>query len=143
MTSRYLLDTSTLSAAIAPKPSRTAIQRLTQRGPQCAIAAIVWNELLYGCERLEKGKRKAELEAFLHDVVLTSFPILPYDRDAATWHGVERARQEREGRPSPYVDGQIAAIARVNDLTLVTANVNDFSRFKGLTIEDWTRARRN
>ena len=139
MTLRYLLDTSTLSAAIAPKPNRPALLRLTERGPQCAIAAIVWNELLYGCERLAKGARKSELEAYLHDVVLTSFPVLPYDRAAATWHGIERARQEREGRPSPYVDGQIAAIARVNDLTLVTVNVKDFGRFSDLTIEDWTR----
>jgi len=117
------------------------MQRLEQRGPQCAIAAIVWNELIYGCERLEKGRRKNELEAYLHDVVLTSFQVLPYDRDAATWHGIERARQESGGRPSPYVDGQIAAIARVNDLILVTVNVKDFTRFKDLAVEDWTRAR--
>jgi tRNA(fMet)-specific endonuclease VapC len=141
LTLRYLLDTSTVSAAIAPKPSRTVIRRLEQRGTQCAIAAVVWNELLYGCERLEKGKRKSELEAYLHDVVLTSFPILPYDRSAATWHAIERARQERAGKPGPYVDGQIAAIASVNDLTLVTANIRDFARFKKLTVEDWSRVR--
>ncbi|HEY8172015.1 MAG TPA: PIN domain-containing protein, partial [Dehalococcoidia bacterium] len=99
---RYLLDTSTLSAAISAKPNRIILRRLTQRGPQCAIAAIVWNELIYGCERLEAGKRKTELEAYLQDVVLKSFPILPYDEAAATWHGVERARQERAGRPAPY-----------------------------------------
>jgi tRNA(fMet)-specific endonuclease VapC len=136
---KYLLDTSTLSAAIAPKPSKKALERLTQRGQECAIAAIVWNELLYGCERLAKGNRKAELEAYLHDVVLSSFPVLPYDREAATWHGIERARQDREGRPTPYVDGQIAAIARVNDLTLVTVNTKHFSRFRDLVIEDWTQ----
>jgi tRNA(fMet)-specific endonuclease VapC len=141
LTLRYLLDTSTVSAAIAPRPSRTVVQHLDQRGLQCAVAAVVWNELLYGCERLENGKRKSELEAYLHDVIVTSFPILPYDRSAATWHAVERARQERAGKPSPYVDGQIAAIARVNDLTLVTVNVKDFARFKDLTVEDWTRVR--
>jgi tRNA(fMet)-specific endonuclease VapC len=81
------------------------VQRLIQRGPQCAIASIVWNELIYGCERLEPGKRKLRLEAYLRDVVLTSFPILAYDVDAAAWHGVERARLERTGQPGPYVDG--------------------------------------
>lgn len=101
---------------------------------------MVWNELTYGCERLESGKRKAELEAYLRDVVLKSFPILPYDREAASWHALERARQERVGRPGPYVDGQIAAIAYVNNLILVTANVRDFARFKGLSLEDWTAA---
>ena len=140
MTIRYLLDTSVLSAAIAPKPSRAVLQRLGQRGIQCATASVVWNELNYGCERLESGKRKAELEAYLRDVVLKSFPILPYDQEAATWHALERARQERVGRPGPYVDVQIAAIAYVHDLVLVTANVKDFARFKGLTLEDWTAA---
>jgi len=101
---------------------------------------VVWNELTYGCERLESGKRKAELEAYLRDVVLKSFPILPYDQEAATWHALERARQERVGRPGPYVDGQIAAIAYVHDLILVTANLKDFARFKGITLEDWTAA---
>ena len=104
---------------------------------------MVWNELTYGCESLEAGKRKAELEAYLRDVVLKSFPILPYDQEAATWHALERARQERVGRPGPYVDGQIAAIAYVHDLILVTTNVKDFARFKGLTVEDWTAGSRN
>jgi tRNA(fMet)-specific endonuclease VapC len=143
LTLRYLLDTSVLSALIAPKPNRAVLRRLGQREIQCATASVVWNELSYGCERLEPGKRKVELEAYLRDVVLKSFPILPYDEEAATWHAFERARQERVGRPGPYVDGQIAAIARVHELILVTANVKDFKRFRGLTVEDWTTATRS
>ena len=77
------------------------VHRLTQRGPQCAITSIVWNELNYGCERLESGKRKLELQAYLRDVVLTSFPILPYDEEAAAWHFVERTRLERAGAAEP------------------------------------------
>ena len=141
MNLKYLLDTSTLSAVIAMKPNRTVISRLGQHGSQCAIAAIVWNELVYGCERLAKGKRKVELTAFLYDVVLKSFPVLAYDERAATWHGLERARQELTGRPRPYVDGQIAAIAHVNELIVVTANVRDFSGFKDLVVADWTKTR--
>ncbi len=143
MTLKYLLDTSVLSAAIAPKANRSVLQRLGQRGLQCATASVVWNELTYGCERLESSKRKAELDAYLRDVVLKSFPILPYDQEAATWHAIERVRQERVGRQGPYVDGQIAAIAYVHDLILVTANVKDFARFKGLTVEDWTAGTRS
>jgi tRNA(fMet)-specific endonuclease VapC len=37
----------------------------------------------------------------------------------------------------PYADGQIAAIAFVHALTLVTANVRDFRSVKGLHVEDW------
>lgn len=138
MNLKYLLDTSTLSAVIAAKPDRNVVTRLGRRGSQCAIASVVWNELVYGWNRLPDGKRKTELDAFLHEVVLKSFPILPYGEAEATWHGTERARQERIGRPGPYVDGQIAAIAQVNNLTLVTANVKDFERFKDLRVEDWT-----
>jgi tRNA(fMet)-specific endonuclease VapC len=105
----------------------------------CAIAAPVWHELTYGCRRLPAGKRRVALEAYLEDVIRRSFPILPYDDAAATWHGQERARLERIGRPAPYVDGQIAAIARVHGLMLVTANTEDFSRFKGIKVRDWTR----
>jgi tRNA(fMet)-specific endonuclease VapC len=138
---RYLLDTSTISATISAKPNQLVVRRLTQRSEQCAIAAVVWNELVYGVERLEPGKRKSELAAFLHEVVLKSFPVLAYDATAAGWHGAERARRERAGRRAPYVDGQIAAIAVVNDLVLVTANVKDFDGFRDLSVEDWTRAR--
>lgn len=141
MTLKYLLDTSTVSSAISARPDRNVLNRLTQRGHECAIASVVWDELTYGCARLDPGKRKAELEAYLRDVVLKSFPILPYDQAAASWHGVERARLERAGRSGPYVNGQIAAVARVHDLVLVTANVRDFARFKDLEVEDWTRNR--
>jgi tRNA(fMet)-specific endonuclease VapC len=68
---------------------------------------------------------------------------LPYDESAAAWHGIERARQEQVSRPAPYVDGQIAAVALVNDLILVTANVKDFGgKFSDLDVEDWTAAGR-
>jgi tRNA(fMet)-specific endonuclease VapC len=82
------------------------------------------------------------LEAYLEEVVREAFPILPYDELAAAWHGRERARLEALGRPAPYVDGQIAAIAHVNDLVLVTANAGDFAHFEELKVEDWTRAAR-
>ena len=66
-------------------------------------------------------------------------PVLPYDQEAASWHARERARLGKRGRPPSAADGQIAAIASVNDLTLVTANVKDFRRFKDLVVEDWSR----
>jgi tRNA(fMet)-specific endonuclease VapC len=138
---RYLLDTGTLSAVIAPKPNRAVIERLARRQEQCAISAIVWDELTYGCARLPASRRKQELQAYLDDVVHASFPILAYDESAAHWHGIERAHQESAGRPKPYVDGQIAAIARVNDLILVTTNTRHFRGFRDIAIEDWTKSK--
>ncbi len=63
----------------------------------------------------------------------------PYDDVAATWHAGERARLERAGKPRPFADGQIAAIAAVNELVLVTRNVKDFKSFRGLELTDWAR----
>lgn len=122
-------------------PSPEIVKRLGSHGHECAIAAPVWHELTYGCQRLPRGKRRAALEIYLQSVVLASFPVLAYDEVAAHWHGHERARLAGLGRPAPYVDGQIAAIAQVNDLILVTANVKDFARFKDLKIENWSRRR--
>ena len=141
MTLRYLLDTSIVSSPVSKIPDREIVRQLDEHGPECAIAAPVWHELTYGCRRLPKGKRRAALEEYLQDVVRASFPILPYDEIAAMWHGHERARLEALGRPAPFVDGQIAAIARVNQLVLVTLNTRDFARFKEIAVEDWSKRR--
>lgn len=141
MTIRYLLDTSIVSSPISKAPNSEIVKHLDSHGYECAIAAPVWHELTYGCHRLPRGKRRAALESYLQDVVAASFPCLAYDEAAAHWHGRERARLDGLGRPAPYVDGQIAAIAFVHDLVLVTANVKDFARFKGVEVRNWTKRR--
>ena len=139
MTLRYLLDTSIVSSPVSRIPDPEIVRQLEEHSVECAIAAPVWHELAYGCRRLPKGKRRAALETYLQDVVRASFPILPYDEIAAVWHAHERARLEAVGRPPPYVDGQIAAIARANGLALVTTNAKDFTRFKDLKVVDWSQ----
>ena len=144
MTIRYLLDTSIVSSPISKVPNADIVKHLEANGHECAIAAPVWHELTCGCHRLPRGKRRAALETYLQDVVLASFPVLAYDELAAHWHGHERARLEGLeglGRPAPYVDGQIAAIAFVRDLVVVTVNVKDFARFKDVAVENWSKRR--
>jgi tRNA(fMet)-specific endonuclease VapC len=135
---RYLLDTNIVSIPISKKPIAAVVERLRKHGEQCGIAAPVWHELKYGCERMPRGKHRAALEEYLTNVVRAAFPILPYDDAAATRHGIERARPDGEGAPHPFVDGQIAAIAQVNGLILVTRNTSDFARYEDLQLEDWT-----
>jgi tRNA(fMet)-specific endonuclease VapC len=65
--------------------------------------------------------------------------VTTYDEVAATWHGEERARLEALGRPAPFADGQVAAIAHVNGPVLATTKEKDFTRFKGLTVENWSK----
>jgi tRNA(fMet)-specific endonuclease VapC len=139
VTLRYLLDTSVVSSPASKIPNPAIVRRLNERGHECAIAAPVWHELTYGCRRLPRGKRRTALEHYLTDVVRASFPILPYDDVAATWHGEERARLEALGRPSPYADAQIAAVAYANGLVLATANPKDFLGFRQLEVENWSK----
>lgn len=139
MNVRFLLDTSIVSSPISKEPNAGVLRRLEEHGHECAIAAPVWHELTFGCQRLPRSKRRTAIKAYLESVVQASFPVLAYDREAARWHGVERARLEALGKPAPFVDGQIAAIAHVNQLTLVTANVKDFARFKDVDVVNWSR----
>lgn len=141
MTLRFLLDTSVVSVPVSKTPDEAVLRRLDEHGLECAIAAPVRHELTYGRRRLPKGKRRTALDAYLEHVVRGSFPILPYDEAAAAWHGQERARLEALGRPAPFVDGQIAAIARVHGLVLVTTNEQDFARFKGVSVANWSKRR--
>jgi tRNA(fMet)-specific endonuclease VapC len=97
----------------------------------------VWHELLFGWERLPSSRRRERIGSYLFDVVRASLPILPYDAPAAVWHATERARLQASGRTPPFVDGQIAAIARVHDLVLVTSNGADFAAFEDVRLADW------
>ena len=133
---RYLLDTSIVSETRKLRPNGAILERIMRHGGVCAIGAPVWQEVLYGCERLPRGRRRTNLEDHLQNVVRQLFPIFPYDEAAATWHASERARLERRGKTPPFVDGQIAAIAAVRGLTVVTANVEDFKAFD-VRVERW------
>lgn len=87
--------------------------------------------------RMPASKRRAELEAYLRETVATSLPILPYDQDAADYHAAERSRLTALGLTPPYADGQIAGIAYVHNLVVVTSNVSDFRNFDGVDVVDW------
>jgi tRNA(fMet)-specific endonuclease VapC len=91
----------------------------------------------YGLARMPEGRRKQALIGYLEHVLNQLLTILPYDREAALWHALERARLVAQGRTPPFVDGQIAAIAMVNNLTLVTRNTDDFAGYDGLMVENW------
>ena len=136
---KYLLDTSIVSIPSTKKPNQRVVNRLEEHSASCAIAAPIWHELIYGWSRLPQGKRKTALGSYLPDVVARTFPILKYDKTAAHWHGVERARLDKTGKVAPYVDGQIAAIAQANSLILVTTNTKDFENFSDIELEDWSR----
>jgi tRNA(fMet)-specific endonuclease VapC len=132
-----LLDTNAIAEAVRPKPNAVFVRRLHANETKLAIASVTLHEALYGVERLPDGKRKEMLREYMRDVV-AKMAVFPYDAEAAEWHARERVRLETTGRKMPYPDGQIAAIAVVRGLTIVTANVRDFRGVEGLRIENWT-----
>lgn len=134
---RYLLDTNILSEPLRPRPNANVIQRLIERSEELATASVVYHEICYGCQRLPDSRKRRAIEAYLQDEVKAKLLILPYDLEAAEWYAIERARLVRQGRTPPYLDGQIAAIAAVNDLILITNNTADYADFQDLQIENW------
>jgi tRNA(fMet)-specific endonuclease VapC len=134
---RYLLDTNVLSEPMRPNPNLSVMKKLELHRHEVATAAVVWHELRFGCRRLPPSAKRRRIEEYLSKVVLPHLPLLPYDQAAADWHAEERARLAEIGLVPPFADGQIAAIAKVHDLILVTANIADFERFSGIVIENW------
>ncbi len=92
MSLRFLLDTNILSEATRQRPHPNVIAKLQQHEGEIATSTTVWQELVFGCERLPNSKKRRFLERYLNQIIRLTIPILPYDVDAATWHAVERAR---------------------------------------------------
>jgi tRNA(fMet)-specific endonuclease VapC len=134
---KFLLDTNVISEPLRPKPHHGVLRKLRLHEDEIAIPSIVWHELRYGAERLPASRRRIAIERYLEDVVGATIPILDYNRHAAAWLAGERARLAARGETPPFADGQIAAIARVNDLIIVTFNDADFERFDGILILNW------
>lgn len=126
-----------LSEPIKSDPSQKVLRALSEHDGELATCSIVWHELRFGVARLPASKKRSAIEAYLEEAVRGALPILPYDEAAAGWHAIERARLGKRGRPPSAADGQIASIARVHELVVVTANVKDFRRFEGLEVENW------
>ena len=134
----FLLDTNVLSETLRPQPDSGVMLGLERHRHELSTAAPVIHELLYGALHFPAGARRTAVLHEIEHVFLRTLDVLPYDRRAAEWHARQRARLVNEGRTPSYVDGQIAAIAAVNGLTLVTHNVTDFAAFEGLSVEDWS-----
>lgn len=138
MSLRYLLDTNAVSEPTRPSPNPDVLRKLREHRGELGIATVVWHELLFGWERLPQSRKKKDISDYLFQVVQANIPFLPYDQAAAEWHARERARLVAIGKTPAFFDGQIAAVAKVNGLILVTANRSHFEGFEGLPMEDWS-----
>jgi len=133
----YLLDTNVLSEPLASVPNPNVLAQIARHSDRIALSAVSWQEMLFGMCRLPPSRRRTQVEHYLHARLRGVLPILPFDEGAASWQAEERARLAAQGRPPAYADSQIAAIAAVNRLVLVTRNTHDFADFRDLRLEDW------
>jgi tRNA(fMet)-specific endonuclease VapC len=133
----FLLDSNVLSEPLRKEPDRKVRALIQQRQFDSCVSATVWEEFLFGIERqISSVKRKQLLDYryFLEEIEL---PVLPFDHAAANWMSHERTRLCSEGLTPAYRDLQIAAVAAIRGLTVVTRNMKDFARFQGVRIENW------
>jgi tRNA(fMet)-specific endonuclease VapC len=133
VTRQYLLDANVLSEPLRPRPrQRIIVERIRSLEDFIATGAPVLHEMTFGYRRLPPSQRRTLIERYVTGSVRDAMPVLPYDAAAAEWHATERVRLTALGRTPPFADGQIAAIAAVNGLVLVTVNVVDLQHFRGL-----------
>ncbi len=134
----YLLDTNACIALINGEPARvrTRFQREIANETAIFVPAITVFELWYGVAksgRVDFNSRR--LESFLTGPIA----IIPFEDEDARVAGSIRATFEASGKPIGAYDLLIAAQALSKQLALVTANVSEFSRIKGLLVEDWAK----
>jgi tRNA(fMet)-specific endonuclease VapC len=131
----YLLDTNICIYLINERSSR-ALEKLTSIDPdEVSVSSVTFAELQYGVEKSAARERNAKAL----DLFFAALVVLPFDADAARAYGRVRADLERRGKPIGGMDLMIAGHALSTRATLVTNNVREFTRVRGLTIENWTR----
>ncbi len=132
-TFRYLLDTNILSALIK-QPAGTAARKIATLDDEktCCTSLIVACELRYGTYKKGSAALSTKVEQLLETIA-----VLPLKDDIIVHYAEIRVELERMGQPIGSNDLLIAAQARSQGLTVVTANVGEFSRVPGLNVENW------
>ena len=131
-----LLDTNILSELMRPSPFPAVVEWLdAQPAEQLFISAVTQAEIELGLALLPEGRRKNELLQAAKEIFsLFDGRNLPFDAAAAQEYALIVAARVKAGRPVSVEDAQIAAIARANNLRLVTRNSKDFERIDGLIV---------
>jgi tRNA(fMet)-specific endonuclease VapC len=126
-----MLDTNIVSEMIR-NPAGRAAQCARAAAESVCVSVIVAAELRYGCAKKGSPRLLRRVEEFLAEV-----PVLPFDVPADSEYGGIRAELEAAGHPIGSNDLLIAAHARALAATVVTANVDEFKRVRGLNVENW------
>ena len=128
----YMLDTNTCIYAM--KKQGKVLSRLMRHDPEdICISSITYAELCYGVDKSNyPDKNRLALMMFLSEI-----SIKPFDTSAAEEYGTIRSALERAGLPIGPLDMLIASHAKALGAVIVTNNMKEFKRIKGLKMEDW------
>ena len=129
----YLFDTNHASNILEGNESLSLkVNALKNSGSRFGISVSILGELffaVYASKRKEENLR--QLKLFLEDVI-----IWDYDITAAEEFGKIQAEQKAKGKPIPSIDTQIAAVARIHNVTVLTTDQH-FNLVDRLNIENW------
>jgi tRNA(fMet)-specific endonuclease VapC len=133
---RYLLDTNIVSDLVRNPQGKVARQVRTVGEKHVCTSIIVAAELRYGADKKGSPRLSSQLDA-----VLGALEVLPFETPADTSYGLLRTRLEQAGTPIGANDLLIAAQALALGYVIVTDHEREFSRVKGLRLQNWLRSR--
>ena len=131
---RLLLDTNVCIDVLRGHPEVTARFRKYSPSDLC-ISAITAFELIQGVGRAPKPYRAIERKKV--NTFLAPMSTVPFDGKYGQLAGEINATLLNDGTPVGVMDVFIAATALNMDVPVVTSNLRDFSRIKGLEVIDW------
>jgi tRNA(fMet)-specific endonuclease VapC len=129
----YFLDTNTCIYFLNGKYESLRAKVLSTPPNEISIPAIVKAELLLGAYKSQKKKENAEKV----EKLLQPFAVVPFFDLIAYVYADIRNETEKVGEKVGPNDLLIASIVKFHDGILVTNNVKEFQRIKGLKIENW------
>lgn len=128
----YVLDTNTLLDYFRGR-GNVARNLLATPPGEVALPAVAAYEVWVGV----LGSRNAERRQAQYEQFLSTVAVLPFDAIASRCAAEIRHELERSGQRIGPLDTLIAATAVANNATLVTHNVREFGRVRGLKLVDW------
>ncbi len=132
----YLLDTNIISELIK-NPRGVVFSKIKDVGEdKICTNIIVACESRFGARKKNSQKLIEKLE-----IILDSIEILPLTHPVEQYYAEIRTDLEQQGKPIGANDLLIAAHSLTLALTLITANIREFSRVPNLKVENWLEPR--
>ena len=130
----YFLDSNFVISAIKNKIPDIEKKMKPISHSSIKVPSMVRAELIAGAYNGHDVKNDIEnINGFL-----SPYEVIPFDKGASDIYGRIWAELEKTGRRIGANDLIIAATVMSNGGILVTNNTKEFSRIKGLHLEDWS-----